>query len=189
MPSYSKFLDIQLIALLKEGNEVAYTEIYERYNALLYIYAYKRLNDREEAKDVIHELFLHLWERRDSIELTSGLAAYLYTSVRNKILDLIKHKKVSERYIESFQNYIDASQYSTDSLLHYKEVSALIDKEIEALPYKMQQVFKLSRIDNYTRKEIATELNLSEETVKSHMHHALKILRIKLGSLFFIIFL
>lgn len=187
MSNYSEFSDSDLMALLKDGDQIAYTEIYQRYNASLYVYAYKRLNDREEAKDVIHELFLSLWERRYSIELTTGLAAYLYTSVRNKILDLIKHNKISERYIESFQNYIDAGECSTDGLLEYKELSALIEKEIAALPYKMQQVFRLSRKDNYSRKDIARELNLSEQTVKSHMHHALKILRVKLGSLFFLV--
>ena len=189
MACLSAISDSELLVLLRQDSKEAYTEIYDRFHGILYAFAYKKLNDREEARDLIHELFLSLWERRDLLEVKTGLQAYLFTAVRNKVLNLIKHKKVSFAYVESFQSYLDGSQTAVDELLQQKELIAFIEKEIQALPYKMRLVFELSRKDHYSRVEIAKELNLSEETVKSHMHHAIKILRVKLGSMFFLIFL
>ena len=183
MSAYQSYSDQKLIALLKAGDGYAYTEIYNRYEALVYIFAYKRIDDREEARDIVHEVFLYFWEEREKLMFTSGLLPFMYTSAKNKILNRIKHKKVSMRYIDSFQDYLETSEESADYLLRHNELAALIEKEIAALPTKMRQVFELSRKANLSRKDIATELNLSEETVKSHMHHALKLLKAKLGPL------
>jgi RNA polymerase sigma-70 factor (ECF subfamily) len=181
MVVYCAYSDQQLVDLLGKGDSYAYTEIYNRYKTLLYIFALRRMDDREEAKDLIHELFLSIWSKREDLILTSSLGSYLYTAVRNRIIDNINRKQVSARYIESFQQYIDSGEGSTDHLIRSKELSALIEKEIEDLPVKMRQVFELRRKTDYSRKQIADELGLSEQTVKSHIQHALKILKVKLG--------
>ena len=189
MAGYSAFTDQELVALLKKGDQYAYTEIYKRYEAMVYIFTYKRIGDREEARDIVHEVFMYFWEQHEHLVFTSGLLPFMYGSVKNKILNRIKHKKVSMRYIDAFQDYLNASSENADDLLRHNELSALIEKEIAALPDKMRQVFELSRKTNYSRKEIAAELNLSEETVKSHMHHALKLLKAKLGPLLILVFM
>jgi|ERR1700761_7273064 len=189
MLSYDTLSDQQLASLLRDGDRAAFTEIYHRYKALLYIFAYKRTGQREEARDIIHELFLSLWTKHNALEINTGLAPYLYTAVRNRIIDSISRQKNISRYLDSFQEYIDTADNTTDHLARHNQLLALIEKEVEALPSKMRQVFELSRNTNLSRKDIATELNLSEETVKSHMHHALKILKTKLGPLFTILFI
>jgi RNA polymerase sigma-70 factor (family 1) len=189
MIAYHTCTDQELAVLLKQGNPYAYTEIYNRYEAMVYIFTYKRIGDREEARDIVHEVFLYFWEQHENLVFTAGLLPFMYGSVKNKILNRIKHKKVSSRYIDAFQGYLEHSDESADYLLRHNELSALIEKEIAALPVKMRQVFELSRKTNYTRKDIAAELNLSEETVKSHMHHALKLLKAKLGPLLMLIFM
>jgi RNA polymerase sigma-70 factor (ECF subfamily) len=181
MSNWSKLSDMELVALLKEGDQYAYTEIYQRYKTLLYVFALKRLEGADESKDLIHELFLALWARRAELVITGSLSSYLYTAVRNRIIDLVARREVSDRYIQSFQHYIDKGENNTDHLVRHKELLALIENEIAALPPKMRQVFELSRKTNCTRKEIAERLGLSEQTVKSHMQHALKLLRGKLG--------
>ncbi|TCC87410.1 RNA polymerase sigma-70 factor [Pedobacter hiemivivus] len=181
MVLYIELSDTELVDLLKSGNRAAFTEIFNRYQSLLYIFAYKKIGDREEAKDLIHELFLTFWEKRELLNISCSLPAYLFTVLKNRVFDLYKHKKVSQRYLETFQTYLDTEQNATDYLVRHNELSCLIEKEIASLPYKMREVFELSRKTNLSRKEIATELNLSEQTVKSHMHHALKILKTKLG--------
>lgn len=188
MGAYSTYSDQKLTTLLKDGDQFAYTEIYDRYKRLLYLFAFKRLGDREEVKDIIHEIFMSLWQNREQLNLTYTLTTYLHSSVRNKIVDIIAHKQVSARYIESFDTYRASGQSTTDYLVRQKELTALIEKEIEALPVKMRRVFELSRNNNYSRKQIAEELGLSEETVKSHMHHAMKILKAKLGPLLVLAF-
>lgn len=183
MSAYSTYDDQELTTLLKGGDQFAYTEIYDRYKRLLYLFAFKRLGDREDVKDIIHEIFMSLWQNREQLNLSYSLTTYLHSAVRNKIVDVIAHKQVSARYIETFNAYLASGQSTTDHLVRQKELTALIEKEIEALPVKMRQVFELSRNRNYSRKQIAEELGLSEETVKSHMHHAMKILKVKLGPL------
>ncbi len=189
MVAYHKLTDERLADLLRQGDEYAYTEIYNRYESLVYIFTYKRIGIREEAKDIVHEVFLYLWEQHKTLVFTTGLLPFVYTAIKNKILNRIKHKKVSSRYIDAFQEYLEISEESADYLLRHNELSTLIEKEIAALPVKMRQVFELSRRSNYSRKEIANELSLSEETVKSHMHHALKLLKEKLGPLMVLVFI
>lgn len=181
MADNSKFTDQELATLLREGNEAAFTEIYHRYKRLLYIHAYQRLRNEQEVDDIIHELFTALWDKRESLVFKTNLAGYLYTSVRNRIIDFISHKEIETRYIASLQNFIDRGENFTDFLLRERQLNLLIEKEIALLPPRMREVFELSRGRGYSHKEIAARLEISEKTVKSQINNALKILRVKLG--------
>jgi len=189
MEVYTSHTDEELTDLLKCGDKAAFTEIYNRYNGTLYIFALKRLRSRDEAMDLVHELFLTLWNNRESLIITTSLPAYLFSSVRNRIINIITHLKISKRYIDSFQNYLDkASVDTTDHLVRNNILSAFIETEIANLSPRMLQIFELSRKTNLTRKEIADELSISQETVKSQMHAALKILKARLGHHFYLLF-
>ncbi|MFD1630920.1 RNA polymerase sigma factor [Pseudopedobacter beijingensis] len=189
MINYSMLSDDELARLLQLGDREAYTEIYHRYKRQLYLFAFKRLGDREEVKDIVHEIFLSLWINHESLSLKYSLSTYLHSAVRNKILDILSRKKVSAKYVETFESFKETNEDFTDYPVRYKEMSEIIEKEIDALPPKMRMVFNLSRKHYYTRKQIAEELGLSEETVKSHIQHALKILKAKFGPMLFLIFL
>ncbi|RDC55266.1 RNA polymerase sigma-70 factor [Pedobacter chinensis] len=182
MARYRTHTDQELAALLKTGDHEAYAEIYNRYIKLLYAFALKRLDDEQEVEDLLHELFMSFWSKREQFNEDTLLAPYLYSAVRYRIINIFSRRKVSAQYLDSFNTYLDndLSTDETDHLIRHNELSAQIDKEIEALPKKMREVFQLSRKNGYTRKQIADELGLSEETVKSHMFHALRILKVKL---------
>lgn len=185
MTNYSALSDDHLFALLRDEESYdAFTEIYRRYQGPLYLFAFKRLGNRDEAKDLLHDLFLTLWNNRTSLPESIPLAPYLYRSVKNRIANLIARQHVSDRYLDSLQQFIDEGVQPADHLARHNQLSALIEKEITALPPKMREVFEMSRKENYTRREIADVLTLSEQTVKSHVHSALRILRLKLGSFF-----
>jgi RNA polymerase sigma-70 factor (family 1) len=173
--------DFELTVLLKDGNHAAYEEIYRRYHVLLYLYAYKKLNDKETAKDLIQEIFLMLWNKRGSYAFHTGLAGYLYRSVRNRAFDLFAHQKVEQQYINSLQQYLDTDNSTTDHLLREKEISAVIDNEIALMPKGMREVFELSRKHYLSHREIAEKLDMSEDAVSKQIKRALKILRVKLG--------
>ncbi|MBC8987841.1 RNA polymerase sigma-70 factor [Pedobacter sp. N36a] len=189
MTSYTALADIDLVAHLKEGDKAAFTEIYNRYKGLLYIHAYNKLRNQPEADDVVHELFASLWTKRNDLVLKTHLSGYLYQAVRNRIIDLISHKKVASEYMVSLQHFIDHSEAQTDHLVRANELTALIEKEITALPPKMKAVFELSRKANLSHKEIAVQLNLSESTVKKHVNNALKILRAKFGLVIYLLYI
>ncbi len=104
MPAVTDLTDIELVSLLKEGDKDAYAEIYNRFKGVLYIHAYRMLNDKEEAKDVVHEIFSRIWTKREQLNFNIGLSAYLYASVRNRIFDRIAHKKIESEYLSSLQS-------------------------------------------------------------------------------------
>ncbi|KIO78576.1 RNA polymerase sigma 70 [Pedobacter lusitanus] len=186
--AYSKLSDDELAVLLRSGDQIAFTEIYERYKSLLHRHAYKWMQDRDDAKDIVHEVFSNLWTKRETLTYTANLGPFLYASVRNRIFNLLAHKRIASAYLSSLQQIADNGAYITDQAMREKELRLIIDKEVSGLPQKMQEVFKLSRNESFSHREIARKLDLSEQTVRKHIQHALKILRVKLG-IFFLLFL
>ncbi|GAA3923734.1 RNA polymerase sigma-70 factor [Chitinophaga oryziterrae] len=175
--------------LLKSGNQHAFAEIYERYFGPLYLHAYKRIRDKDEARDLVQELFSHLWSKRDTLEPRTSFSNYLYTWVRNSILNIIAHKAVEEKYLSSLPGWTNDAESLTDHRVRERQLAAIIEKEIDALPPRMRAVFELSRKSNMSYKEIAEKLDLTEQSVRSHVKNALKILRMKLGVLVYLFYI
>jgi len=186
--NYRELNDSDLLLLLRNSNENAYTAIYKRYHPLLLIYIHKKLLNKQESQDVVHEVLIHLWNHRSNLPENMALPAYLYSAARNKAFDIFAHRKVEEKYLTSLQNFIPMYD-GTDYLLRENEIKRLIQKEIESLPPRMQEIFQLSRRDKLTNKEIAALLSLSTHTVDTQIKRALKILKGKLGPLFFLLYI
>jgi RNA polymerase sigma-70 factor (family 1) len=181
--SYQSYSDNVLIALVKSGDIDAFTEIHNRYYVKLYSHAYKRLPDREEVKDILQELFVSVWNNRETIELKVALPAYLYTAVRNRILNAYKHEKVKTDYLAAFQNFLDNhTEPVADEQLRLKELTTMIEAEVSEFPPQMRRVFEMSRNEALSHQEIADELNISTLTVRKHVQNSLKILRAKLSA-------
>lgn len=189
MTGYNVLADLELYALLKAGDKVAYTEIYNRYFSLLYLHALKRLRDEEAARDLIQDLFATLWLKRDVLTTKTNLSNYLYTAVRNGVFNFIAHQKVASRYISELPDKVEPSECITDHLARERQLAALIEKEIAELPEKMREIFLLSRVEGLSHKEIAARLGISELTVKTQVKNALRILRGKLGFIIYFIFI
>ena len=179
--------DLALLASIMEGDRKAFAEIFERYHDLLYNHAYNKLRDRDEANDVIQEVFVKLWNIKAGTEV-QNLAAYLYTMVRNQVFSLIQHKEVVSVYSNSFQEFKESSDIEADYLIREKQLNEIINKEIAALPPRMREIFELSRKEYLSNKQIAKKLNLSEHTVADQIKKALKQLRLKVGGPAMIIF-
>ncbi len=166
---------------LKKDDHDAYAQIYDRFNGLLYIYACKIVKDFDEAEDIVQEVFISLWDKRNTLVLKSSLSSYLYSAVRYKFINLLDHKKVRTDYSASLQSFIDEGEYLTDDYIREKEFKQLIEKEISLLPDKMREIFVMSREQNLSYREIAEKLDLSEKTVRNQVNNALNNLRAKLG--------
>ena len=179
---YANDTDDKLAALLRQGDQYAYTEIFERYKVLLYRHAYRLLGDEDEANDIISDLFLALWQKRENLNPQVSLSAYLYGSVRNRVFDLMTHQKVIARYLDSIREFVAQGHYQTDEHIRAKELAAIIEREIAALPAKMRKVFELSRTGELSHKQIGETLNVTEGTVKQQVHNAVKTLRLKIHS-------
>lgn len=188
MVDYKSLSDQYLVNYLKQGHTLAFAELYNRYKVPLYLHAYRMLQDEEESKDVVQELFAGLWLRRDQLMISKTFDAYLYGAVRNKILNYISHQKVVGKYIDSLNLHIEKSAPTGDELLIEKELSELFAREIAQLPKKMREIFELSRNGGLSHKQIAHELMISDKTVKKQINNALKILSIRINVRLFLYF-
>ncbi|MBE9599843.1 RNA polymerase sigma factor [Pedobacter sp. MC2016-24] len=177
-----KSSDQELMVLLKAKDHAAFTEIYNRYWAILFRHARRMLHDEDEAADVVQEIFTQIWKKSADIQITTTLSSYLYTTVRNKTIDMINRGRLAKNYLASLDSFIDHGQYVTDDQVRYNEFAALIDQEISKLPQNIRETFQLSRKTNLSYKEIATEMNISDDSVKKRISKALKILRVKFGA-------
>jgi len=187
--SYNSLSDLELVELLRAGNENAFAEIYERYFGVLYLHACSRLGDKDEAKDLVQELFSHLWSKRDMLEPKTNFSNYLYTWVRNQVLNTIAHKQVQDKFRSALPGWIGGAEALTDHRVRERQLAAIIEKEIAALPPRMRAVFELSRKSHMSYREIADKLQLSEQSVRSHVKNALRILRMRLGVLLYLFFI
>ena len=139
-------------------------------------FALQFLHDSEMAEETVQDLFVHIWEKRESLNIETSVKHYFFRSIRNQCLNQIQHQKIKKQYaskmLESSQQEIDPEQY-------YMEVDLIrrIEKSIESLPPKRQEIFRLSREQGLKYKEIADELNISVKTVEAQMGLALKYLR------------
>ena len=187
MTNLKKHSDQELLSLLRGSDHSAYNEIYHRYFYLIYTHAYKKLRDEDQAKDIVQDVFATLWFKRDLNLPNSNLAGYLFTAVRNKIFDLFAHQQVKAKYIDSLKDYLSRNANApTDHRVRENELKAYIEKEIQALPPKMRQIFEMSRNEHLTHKEISDRLNTSENNVTTQISNALRILRTKLGMITFL---
>ncbi len=175
--NYENLSDKELIVLLKMKNESAYTEVYVRHWHSLYLHAYKVLESEEEAKDVIQELFIALWDKSEQLEIKTNLKAYLYVSARHRILNHIRKNKIGHAFIDTIAESMSDGDNSTLEKISERELMAIIDEEINLLPPRMKQVFEMSRKELMSNKEIAAKLGTSEATVKKQISNSLKHLR------------
>ncbi|QPH38481.1 RNA polymerase sigma factor [Pedobacter endophyticus] len=181
MSTYKSLTDLEIFVLMQEGDKFAFEEIYERFNGLLYIYACKMVSNREDARDIVQEIFVYLWSN-PNIQIKTQLSSYLYTAVRYKVFDWLDKNKSRSNYLQSLTDFAEKGDYVTDNYIREREFASLIEKEVSLLPPKMRLIFEMSRQQHLTQKQIAEILQLSDKTVKKQMSNALKVLRLKLTS-------
>ena len=189
MADYGSFTDSELARLLKSGNDAAFKEIYIRYDKPLYLYAYNKLGNKEEARDVVHDVFAWMLHNRESIDLKTTLSGYLYKSVLNKIFNIFKHQKIIRKYVDEGEHYVDIDTTETDYLVREKDISAMIQQEIALMPPRMREIYELKSKKYMTTKQIADQLGIAESTVTTQMKRAMKHLKVKLGILIYVLYI
>lgn len=177
--SYHQIADIDLFSLVKKDDNKAFEELYNRHWCALVESASKRLQIRQKAEDIVQNIFVDLYQRRYSIELTFSLKSYLTRALKFKILNEYRSSSIRSSYSESlFLNAHCKNDFSNE--MEAKELNQSIERTLRQLPEKCQNVFVLSRKENLSNKDIATGLNISVSTVEKHISKALKSLRTNL---------
>lgn len=170
---------MQLLTSLNEGSREAFSVIYERYWFKLYRLAYKKLDSKEAAEELVQDIFVGLWQKRETLEIRQ-LENYLFRAVKYSVIDIIESKAVHEKFVAYYEVFTDQTDQNADEDLALVDLTEAIEKGLMDLPEKSQEVFKLSRFNHLTIPEIAQKLSLSEKAVEYHLSKALKVLRVSL---------
>jgi len=172
-----EYSDKHIIDKIRSGDNLVYEELFHTYYNALCAYAKKILFNHYMAEEIVRDVFVKIWEKRESIELKSTLKYYLFRSVLNRCINYIEHQKVARDFKSLQKDKIKINEDDNGDETH--ELLRYVLNCIEELPEQCKKVFKFSRFDGYTYKEIAEELNISIKTVEIHMSKALKYLRNK----------
>ncbi len=158
----------------------AFEELFRSFFPSLVLFAQKYLPDQDTAKEIVHNVFINLWEKRQQVDTSSPLKSYLFTSVHNRCLNYIRDQKKFDKDENRFQR-LDSAEFSDGvDLLEEQELEQQIYDALQALPEKCREIFMMNRFEGLKYAEIAEKLGISVKTVESQMSKALKILREKL---------
>lgn len=175
-----KHRDEELISLWKGGNELAFAVLYRRHVLKLMSIAVTKTHSRDDAEELVQNSFLKFYQHKNAIESNTSVFAYLYVVLKNQILNYHRNELVRQKHEEYvFANRSETENSSTETI-ETKELEKQIEDAIDLLPEKCRKVFVLSRKEHLSNKEIASTLNISENTVEQHMRKALGRLRISL---------
>ncbi|MDR2283691.1 MAG: RNA polymerase sigma-70 factor [Sphingobacterium sp.] len=172
----------------KEKKEL-FTLLYDSHWMKLYLHSYKMIGDKDEARDIVQEVFTNLWDILDQVTITHSYSSYLYRAIRNVVINRISQNKLNDKFTDySITANALNSVITPEEALREKDFAYLIQQEIDNLPKKMAEIFKKSRFQNQSYKEIAEDLSISENTVRKQIHNALVILRKKLKYIFILFY-
>ena len=164
--------DELLLGRMRSSDEDAFTELYQRYWRPLYSSALRRMSE-DDARDIIQELFVSLWGRREHLPDDVKVAEYLYTALRYRVINYLQASQVRLKYANSVLTEQDpASAATADGHLAVDELKNFIQEAVDKMPLHLQEVFLLSYKKGLSPKEIATQLSLSVQTVKNYLTNA-----------------
>lgn len=172
--------EINLINQLNTGNELVFEKVFKQYFKALQNYAYTILNDLDVAEEMVQNVFLKIWEKREKLPQDTNIASYLYKSVYHESLNWLRHENVKvshqQHTLYSMKNETD----NASSRIRMKQLEENLQQALNELPQQCRTIFQMSRFDQMRYREIADELGISIKTVENQMGKALRLMRIKL---------
>lgn len=170
------FSDIELWALIKQNNTAAFATLYNRYWEKFYALCYWHVLEQETAKDIVQELFIDLWDKRDRIDIRETAEGYLKVAVRNRVLNHIRSLNTKRKHYDAARSNLEKEMMS-ESLNNERELRRLYQEEIGKLPPRMKEIYMLNKEEGLSIAQVAQRLDLSEQTVKNQLGNALKKIR------------
>jgi len=177
-------LDDERIILLElaGGSESAFVRIFDEYSPKVYRIALKFLDSRESAEEIVQDIFLDIWLKREKMTEVLNFGGYLHGMVRKQVYDAYRRKSVFHDIVNEL-SYRELSENATERIMQEQEYEKLLQEAIDTLPEHQRKIFRLAREEGMTHEAIAEQMNLSRLAVKSHMKRALRFLRVRLEPL------
>jgi len=169
--------DSRLLVALQADDPTAFETIYNRMASKLLHYVNSRIQNREQSEEIVQEIFVSLWVRRQEIDIHNSIEAYLYAAAKYQLLNYIRSESVRNKYAEHFALFTSMQSENTEELINLTDLKTAIEEHVSQLPPKCQQVFRLSRFTGKSIQEIADEMSISTRTVENYITQALKHLR------------
>jgi RNA polymerase sigma-70 factor (ECF subfamily) len=164
--------DKKLLCGIRDNDLSAFEMLYNRYKRKIYAFSLKYLRNRTEAEDLVQNIFINLWEHRQSLDETQ--------SIKNHIYNIYKNRAIRTRYLEYEIKRLDQSSNPTYDLVIMHDLESTINNVVTTLPPQQQKIFSMSRGENYSHEEIAKKLDLSVRTVENQIYRTLKVIRKRL---------
>jgi len=181
LSAYQSYTDAELLLLLSQDSEEAFEVLYLRHWENIYKAAFVLLKDSSASKDVVQDIFIWLWQKRNQLEIQT-LPAYLKTAVKFKVANYIRSGNFRESFFETLGKLtITENAPEAAEITEMKELKAIIINAVELLPDKCRTIYKLSRNENLTNQQIADQLGLSVKTVEGQMTIALRRIKGAIG--------
>lgn len=168
--------DEVLVTLLKQGSTHAFETIYRRYWRPLFVFVFHQIGSREEAKEVLQELMLSLWQNR-AVSDIRNLKAFLFIAARNLTAKHFR-KEINLRKYREYQLMQEVFEHiDTDELFNETQLSAAIEKALESLPEKSASIFRMNKLDEVSVKKIAVQMGLSDRAVEYHLTKSMRVVK------------
>ena len=174
--------DSKLLKRFKAGEKLAINELYDQYSNKLYRFAFRYLKSDAEARDIVQEVFIRLWNNRKDLAENTRVEAFLFTVTKNIIISAFRRKITEKEYLDHLKYLVINNHSDTETQVDYTLLSEKVDGLIAQLPEQQKKVYILSKEKGYSNKAIADELDISVKTVERHITKARRFLKENLES-------
>jgi len=181
---YTAYDDEALVYLMSQGDEAAFTEIYDRYWKRIFALAASKLDDLALAEDLVQDLLGDLWRRRSEIELTGKLETYLAVALKYKVINALAVRKRKRSFKSQSSTNLSLADRSTENWLDFEDLREQLAQLVAKLPERCRITYQLSREQGLSQKDIAHQMNISEKAVEQNISRALHSLRLGLKYFF-----
>lgn len=170
--------EVDILQYLRKRDQKAFRYLYEHYFSKMILFAESYLYDEEEAKDLVQDLFFYIWDQANSLPEMVSLKAYLFTSLRNRCLNVLRDRKIRD---VNNDKLFEAQLFSgTEDIVLDEEIQLRLQEALNSLPEKCREIILLKVVEGKKNKEIAGQLNIAETTVKTQVQRAYRMLRERL---------
>ena len=165
-----------LIEALQQGSENAFTVIYQRYWYKMFLVAYRKLQDKEAAEEIIQDIFLRLWKEKNTARI-NNLDHYLFAAVRYEVINHIRSNVTRGTYAGNAVDFDSLGECNTENQIALKELLSQIEEGLHVLPGKSGEIFRLYKLEHWPISRIAKHFDLSEKAIEYHLTKATKSVR------------
>jgi len=180
--------DAELWTLILNDDYRAFTALYQRHWRRMYVTAIKHLHDEEASEEVVHDLFLNIWNRRASLVI-NNFESYFKVATRYQVYAYLKKQKEAPvLYMEHASDHEKRSEQNrAEAEITYRELQVRLNNQLKLLPLRCQEIFLLSRVEHFTNNEIAQKLGINKRTVENQITHALQLIRLNMKNILSVI--